>query len=263
MDAAIRDLGERHVRQSGRGVGGAERGRVLVAEPGLLELATEGQVVVAEDEDPTPGTGPELLHQILVVERSRVGDIAEADDGVIGARPPPRSQRFRVLRPAVRRPPRHGSRMLEAWRNNALRVRARSYAVVGVAPPELAGMPPIPGPDLWVPMAWVEDLAPFGISTLAGPWSQGETRLEHRGYRWMVVKGRLRDGVTVPQADANLDLLMADLAATHPETNTDHTCASSHRNRVGPPRWVALPEGRSAAELTRKRRERPGRRDRP
>lgn len=38
VGAAIGDPGKRHVRQRGRGVGGAERGRALVAEPGLLEL---------------------------------------------------------------------------------------------------------------------------------------------------------------------------------------------------------------------------------
>ena len=92
------------MRQRGRGVGGAERGRALVAEPGLLELATEDQVVVAEDEDPTPGTGPELLDQVLVVERSRVGDVAEAHDGVVGRD---------VVAPSLEHPGFHGAEVGE------------------------------------------------------------------------------------------------------------------------------------------------------
>ena len=130
-----------------------------------------------------------------------------------------------------------------------LRVRARAYVVVGVAPPEFAGMPPIPGPDLWVPMAWVEDLAPFGISTLAGPRPQGETRLEHRGYRWMFVKGRLRDGVSVPQAAANLDVLMADLAAAYPETNEDQQLSLTLTNDVRLPPHVGEPVSLAATGL--------------
>ena len=120
-----------------------------------------------------------------------------------------------------------------------LRVRARSYVVVGVAPPEFGGMPPIPGPNLWVPMAWVEDLAPFGISTLVG--SLGEPRLEHRGYRWMFVKGRLRDGITAAQAAANLDVIMADLAASYPESNENQQLSLTLTNDVRLPPQVGEP----------------------
>ena len=77
--------GERQVGQRGRRVAGAERGRALVAKAGLLERALPAQVVVAEDEHPTPRTGPQLLDQVLVVERVRVGDVAQADNGVVGA----------------------------------------------------------------------------------------------------------------------------------------------------------------------------------
>ena len=60
-----------------------------------------------------------------------------------------------------------------------LYVRTLAYVIVGVAPPEFYGMPPIPGPDLWIPMTWIADLATMGIST----WVQspGETQLERRG----------------------------------------------------------------------------------
>ena len=47
----------------------------------------------------------------------------------------------------------------------ALYVRTIPYVIVGVAPPEFYGMPPIPGPDLWIPMTWIADLATMAIST--------------------------------------------------------------------------------------------------
>ena len=90
-------------------------------------------------------------------------------------------------------------------------------------------------------MARVEDLPPFGISTHAGPRPQGETRLEHRGYRWMSVKGRLRGGVTVPQAAANIDVLMAGVASAYPETNEDQQLSLTGTNHVRLPPQVGEP----------------------
>jgi len=98
-----------------------------------------------------------------------------------------------------------------------LHIGSQPYAVVGVAPPAFYGMPPIPGGDVWIPMTWVDDVTPVGSSVVVA--SPGETRLERRGYRWMFIKGRLRHGVSPAQADANLDSIMADLAATYPGSN--------------------------------------------
>ena len=101
----------------------------------------------------------------------------------------------------------------------SLGIGTQSYLVVGVAPPEFLGMPPIPGPDLWIPMTRAEDVTPIGITTSVD--SPGETLLKRRGERWMFVKGRLRDDVSVAQATTNLGAIMANLAATWPESNED------------------------------------------
>ncbi len=72
----------------------------------------------------------------------------------------------------------------------ALYVRTIPYVIVGVAPPEFYGMPPIPGPDLWIPMTWIADLATMAIST----WVQspGETQLERPGLVSCPERGRPR-----------------------------------------------------------------------
>ena len=98
-----------------------------------------------------------------------------------------------------------------------LHVGSQPYVVVGVASPDFYGMPPIPGGDLWIPVTRVDDVTPAGPSMLMP--SPGETRLERRGQRWMFIKGRLRDGVGLAQADANLDTVMAGLAAAFPDSN--------------------------------------------
>ena len=88
-----------------------------------------------------------------------------------------------------------------------LSIRSQPYLLVGVAPPEFFGMPPIPGPDLWTPVTWVDDVTPIGISTFVS--SPGETRLERRGQRWMFIKGRLRDDVLLVACANVMGMLLA------------------------------------------------------
>ena len=128
-----------------------------------------------------------------------------------------------------------------------LSIRSQPYLVVGVAPPEFFGMPPIPGPDLWTPVTWVDDVTPIGISTFVS--SPGETRLERRGQRWMFIKGRLRDDVTLAQAEASLDVLMANLAARYPESNEDRQVSLTLTDDVRLPPPVAGPVRIGAAGL--------------
>ena len=128
-----------------------------------------------------------------------------------------------------------------------LLIRSQPYVVVGVAPPGFFGMPPIPGPDLWTPMTWVDDVTPIGISTFVT--SPGETRLERRGQRWMFIKGRLRDDVTLARAEASLDVLMAELAAVYPESNEDRQVSLTRTDDMRLPPPVAGPVRIGAAGL--------------
>ncbi len=100
-----------------------------------------------------------------------------------------------------------------------LRVGSEPYLVVGVAPPDFAGMVPVLDAELWTPLTWVADVNTVGIRSFVD--SPGGTVLERRGTRWLSVKGRLRDGVTPARAAAGLDVIMANLAAAWPESNED------------------------------------------
>jgi predicted permease len=100
-----------------------------------------------------------------------------------------------------------------------LTLRGLSYTIVGVTRPDFGGVVPLLTPELWLPMAHVEEVEPAGITDVVpGPC---RTRLERRGVRWMFVKGRLKPGVTAEQAHANVALLGRQLEAAHPETNKD------------------------------------------
>ena len=87
-----------------------------------------------------------------------------------------------------------------------MRIHSQPYTIVGVAPPAFTGMVPLLAPEVWTPMAYVDEVEPGGIiSTVPSP--TGNTRLERRGTRWMFVKGRLKPGATYEAAAANLRLI--------------------------------------------------------
>ena len=87
-----------------------------------------------------------------------------------------------------------------------LRLKGQRFEVVGVASPEFKGLMVGFASQMWIPLATQP--------------SFGED-LEDRGSRWLMVKGRLRPGVTPEQAQAGMDVLGRQLAATYPETSED------------------------------------------
>ena len=114
-----------------------------------------------------------------------------------------------------------------------LLIHGQRYTIVGVAPAQFNGMVPMLQPELWTPIAHVEDVEPAGIQDVV-PSPTGTTRLDRRGQRWLFVKGRLKDGETAARAEANLQVLMAQLAQTHPRTNENRPIATAANVRIHP-----------------------------
>jgi predicted permease len=114
-----------------------------------------------------------------------------------------------------------------------LLVHGQPYTIVGVAPPTFVGMLPVLQPELWTPIAWVDEIEPAGIQdVVASP--TGTSRLDRRGQRWLFVKGRLEDGETAPRAAANLQVIMSQLAAEYPKTNANRPVAAVANVRIHP-----------------------------
>lgn len=101
-----------------------------------------------------------------------------------------------------------------------LRLRGLVYGIAGVTPPEFTGVVPLLAPELWLPVAHVNEVEPAGLNDVV-PSPTGTSRLDRRGSRWMFVKGRLKPGVSAAQAQANVALIGAQLAAAYPQTNAD------------------------------------------
>ena len=91
-----------------------------------------------------------------------------------------------------------------------IKLNGRSFTVVGVAPKSFVGPNLYYRPDIYVPVMMAE-----GIST------NGNATLVHRGWREYNMFGRLKPGVSLAQAQAEMDIIMRDLEKTYPETNRD------------------------------------------
>jgi len=78
--------------------------------------------------------------------------------------------------------------------------------IVGVAPERFTGIDQFLKPSLFVPLA------------MSGRLS-GDNKLEQRDQRWLDVKGRLKPGVGLAQANADLATISARLQQAYPKTN--------------------------------------------
>jgi len=93
------------------------------------------------------------------------------------------------------------------------------FTVIGVAPEDFQGLFPIRA-DVFYPMTLLTQLRP------------GDNLLESRGGRQLWLKGRLREGVTIEEARAAVDVIAARLAAEYPDSNEGHTFLMEPTDKV-------------------------------
>jgi predicted permease len=94
-----------------------------------------------------------------------------------------------------------------------LRLNDGVVTVVGVARPGFIGVNGLVGPDLWLPLAMAAPLLPKEMRAAA----------TDRSKPLLQGVARLRPGVTLPQAQANVSALAAALAREYPAANQDQT----------------------------------------
>ena len=83
----------------------------------------------------------------------------------------------------------------------------RSYTVIGVAPQGFSGTEIVAAPEIWFPLA------------MQGAIDVGADWLEARGAATLLVQGRLKPGVTLAQARADLNSIAQGLARDFPDVN--------------------------------------------
>jgi predicted permease len=105
-----------------------------------------------------------------------------------------------------------------------LTIRGDRYTIVGVAPRGFSGMTPVISPEIWIPVQKSLGVEPIGMHDVV-PSPTGTTRLNRRGDRWLFLRGRLKPGVTIEQARANLGLVLQRLGTEYPRTDQDRRIA--------------------------------------
>src|SRR5215213_2410883 len=101
-----------------------------------------------------------------------------------------------------------------------------AYQVIGVAPPSFAGTKFALALDFWTPISMAEDLR------------RNPGILAERGSHWMNVIGRLKPGVSVAQASAEMNAISARLNQAYPDTRASNTQAQVLKEVDG--RWEDL-----------------------
>jgi len=93
-----------------------------------------------------------------------------------------------------------------------LNLNGHDFSIIGVAPEQFSSVVLDWGrqPDLWLPMMMQPQVMPT---------SDGVDVLQNRDARWLLVVGRLNDGVEGAQAEAELKTLSAQIAAAWPQHN--------------------------------------------
>jgi ABC-type antimicrobial peptide transport system permease subunit len=83
------------------------------------------------------------------------------------------------------------------------------FSIIGVAPKRFSGLDQYFRPDVFVPiMMWPRLVA-----------NAGRNLLDDRGDRELIVKGRLKPGISITQARAELRVIAEDLQRAYPKTN--------------------------------------------
>ena len=90
----------------------------------------------------------------------------------------------------------------------SISINGYPFTVLGVAPRGFQGTTIIKG-DLWIPLAMLTEAMPDRRATL----------FASRRANWLFMGGRLKDGVTIEQANAELEAIGTALQQEYPETN--------------------------------------------
>jgi putative ABC transport system permease protein len=93
-----------------------------------------------------------------------------------------------------------------------VKLNGRSFTIVGVTPKWFSGPDLFFRPDIYVPAMMAAGLTTDGMAVL-----------DHRSFRGFDMRARLKPGVTIAQAQAEMDGIMRDLEKTYPDTNKDST----------------------------------------
>ncbi len=111
-----------------------------------------------------------------------------------------------------------------------VRINNRQFTVVGVAPPEFLGTKFGLAMDFWMPLESIEVI------------HGDDSALSDRESHWLEVFGRLKPGLSMDQAEADLESVLTAVREEHPDDEKNISL------KLGPARGIALDVDPSIAE---------------
>jgi len=109
-----------------------------------------------------------------------------------------------------------------------VRINARDFTVVGIAPDGFSGTMALAAPEIWLPMS-MYDVTLNDFQKIGG--ALGQT-LADRTHRNLILVGQLKAGMSVEAASAQAKLIGTRLASAYPAENKDHSITLAPLSRM-------------------------------
>lgn len=111
---------------------------------------------------------------------------------------------------------------------NQVKINAKNFTVVGVAPDGFSGTMALAAPELWLPLGVYDST----LNDFQKSEGRGATRLADRTHRNLILVGQLKAGIPLATAEAQAKLIGQRLAASYPAENKDQGLTLAHLSRL-------------------------------
>jgi predicted permease len=109
-----------------------------------------------------------------------------------------------------------------------IRINARNFTVVGIAPDGFSGTMALAAPELWLPLSVYDST----LNDFQKSDGRGDTKLADRTHRNLILVGQLKPDVTLAAASAEGKLIGERLAAAYPAENKDQALTLAPLSRL-------------------------------
>ena len=116
----------------------------------------------------------------------------------------------------------------ESILGSQIRINAKNFTVVGIAPDGFSGTMALAAPELWMPLGVYDST----LNDFQKSDGRGATKLADRTHRNLILVGQLKQGVTLGAASAQAKLIGARLASAYPAENKDQALALAPLSRL-------------------------------
>jgi predicted permease len=109
-----------------------------------------------------------------------------------------------------------------------VKINAKNFTVVGIAPDGFSGTMALAAPELWLPLGVYDST----LNDFQKGDGRGATKLADRAHRNLILVGQLKEGITLEAASAQAKLIGSRLAAAYPAENRDQTLTLAPLSRL-------------------------------